>query len=688
MKEWKYRFKRGLASFLTVGMIAGGVNVVACIPAYAVEAVAPAAEDGEDGVRQITEGLKKQILEMFDGNSPMPKAEFKVVVNLKNRNNKFEENDALLRKINDKAPTIVEKLVKECPSELFWCDSYLGCKYDDRISNNDGTFNATYTIELEAKGEYKAKENTDATSISIQTIRDTKNAMSNSELDKVIDETIYNALKEKISKMVNGQDVQRKDARFTVTVDNCNEDIKEALEKRLAERAWEIESRLSSQCAPEMFWYDKQSKDLQGKYSYYVAPVSYSQAYNQAFCTFCFAVKKEYRLDDNADSLKVVAVQTTKKDIDDTILNNETMSDYAILCKYRDKLINDKNYKKNKGQLPQAFQWLCDQTAFTHGTACYTVTGTVGDGKEQNQHVWNIVKTEGMSYLVDLQNYNQANNWGFFLAGVQAYGTSGYKVGDTVYIPDAQTDLPDDLPALDSLRYRQKQSDFKFVPDPGQAGMVGVVGDKDIIIRVEGNKGDVTLPSPGPSIATITDLGNNQAQIHLVGPGVVHINALAGETDSYDPRRIFFQLTVKAKVADGDNKNPSGGNTGGSGSGGGTTGGGSSTGGSTGGGGSIGSLSVASVTGPELLPQVDFCIESGTDKIIKSVGAPDFTITAWGQVNDSKVTYASSDPAVATVNAETGTVHIVGAGTATISATASATTLHREEKCEYTVEVQ
>ena len=88
------------------------------------------------------------------------------------------------------------------------------------------------------------------------------------------------------------------------------------------------------------------------------------------------------------------------------------------------------------------------------------------------------------------------------------------------------------------------------------------------------------------------------------------------------------------------------------------------------------------------MPQVDFCIESGTDKIIKSVGAPDFTITAWGQVNDSKVTYASSDPAVATVNAETGTVHIVGAGTATISATASATTLHREEKCEYTVEVQ
>ncbi|MCI9441381.1 MAG: hypothetical protein HFH15_09170 [Ruminococcus sp.] len=112
-------------------------------------------------------------------------------------------------------------------------------------------------------------------------------------------------------------------------------------------------------------------------------------------------------------------------------------------------------------------------------------------------------------------------------------------------------------------------------------------------------------------------------------------------------------------------------------------------GGGTGGSGSTGNVTTTVSSGPgELLPQIDFCLNSGSATILKSVGADDFTITASGQVKDSAVTYASSDPSVATVDANTGTVHIVGAGTATISATASATTLHREEKCEYSLEVR
>lgn len=59
-----------------------------------------------------------------------------------------------------------------------------------------------------------------------------------------------------------------------------------------------------------------------------------------------------------------------------------------------------------------------------------------------------------------------------------------------------------------------------------------------------------------------------------------------------------------------------------------------------------------------------------TEKTV-TYGDEDFTVTAAGAVDGSTVTYSSSDTNVATVNAETGEVTIIGAGEATITATAS-----------------
>lgn len=697
MKKWKYRFKRGLASFLTVGMIAGGVSAATCFPVYAVEgekAGVTAIEKLDDLKDAVYAGLKEQILEMFTGNAPEEKKGFTVLADFKNQGK--EINGKWQEEITNGVDETLGKILQECPSEMFWYDSFnknsnkcTGTR--ERDEKND-IIHAKFEFQFAVKKAYQSKDSNDGITMSVQTIRDTKNAMSDSALDKVIDESIYNGLKEEISKMVNGQDRQPNEAVFTVIVDNCNSDVTQALGMKLEKRSLEIVSRLSGQCASEFFWYNEQSEELQGQSSYYVTR-AYSEAYNQGWFTFNFAVKDEYRPQDsktNPKSLDVGKVQDTKKNID-TILDNKDMSDYAILCKYRDQLVKDYQYNPdNPNQLPQAFQWLCDQTnAFTHGTECYTITGTV-DGVER---MWNIVKTEGKSYLVDLVNYTQANNWGFFLAGVQTNEKGGYKVDEIVYIPKEPTGLPADLPALDSLKYRQKQSDFKIIPEPGPAGMVDTVGNPDIIIEIDGNKGDVEFLSSNPSVATIINLGNKQAQIHMVGPGETFINALAGATDNYDPRRIVFKLTVKAAGGDvviPDNQNPGGGNTGGSGTGTGGSGTGvGGIGGGTGGSGSTGNVTTTVSSGPgELLPQIDFCLNSGSATILKSVGADDFTITASGQVKDSAVTYASSDPSVATVDANTGTVHIVGAGTATISATASATTLHREEKCEYSLEVR
>ena len=72
------------------------------------------------------------------------------------------------------------------------------------------------------------------------------------------------------------------------------------------------------------------------------------------------------------------------------------------------------------------------------------------------------------------------------------------------------------------------------------------------------------------------------------------------------------------------------------------------------------------------LAQSDFRFESIPSAVSKTYGDPDFSAGAVGAAEGSTVTYESSEPAVATVDG-TGKVTIKGAGTAIITAKASAT---------------
>ena len=83
-------------------------------------------------------------------------------------------------------------------------------------------------------------------------------------------------------------------------------------------------------------------------------------------------------------------------------------------------------------------------------------------------------------------------------------------------------------------------------------------------------------------------------------------------------------------------------------------------------------------------PQTGFKFENAA--VTKIYGNADFTITATDQVDGSSVTYSSSNEAVATVDS-TGKVTIVGAGTAKITATASATDDYAEATAQYTLTV-
>lgn len=86
------------------------------------------------------------------------------------------------------------------------------------------------------------------------------------------------------------------------------------------------------------------------------------------------------------------------------------------------------------------------------------------------------------------------------------------------------------------------------------------------------------------------------------------------------------------------------------------------------------------------LVQDGFKFENGS--VTKTYGDEDFTLTATGEVKGSTVTYESSEPAVAEVDSATGKVTIKSAGTAIITAKASATEDYDEAAvtCTLTVE--
>ncbi len=84
------------------------------------------------------------------------------------------------------------------------------------------------------------------------------------------------------------------------------------------------------------------------------------------------------------------------------------------------------------------------------------------------------------------------------------------------------------------------------------------------------------------------------------------------------------------------------------------------------------------------LPQPDFKFASGP--IDKTYGNDSFTMTATGAAEGSTVSYESSDPNVATVD-NTGKVTIVGAGRATIKATAAETKDYVSANKSYTLTV-
>lgn len=210
-------------------------------------------------------------------------------------------------------------------------------------------------------------------------------------------------------------------------------------------------------CPYEFFWY-------------YGASYGY---YSNNDLTFWFYPSPYYRpssYNDDSPTIDTVKLQraTTAANTAAAIVSEyAALSDYDKLCAYADKICSLVEYDYDAANnntfsldvspwslvnvfdgdsstnvvcegYSEAFQYLCDNSTFTNDIEVYCATG--------NNHKWNIVRINGVSYLMDVTHCDDGNcayRGPKFLAGAEGSIASGYYIYDYytgpfnyVYYPD------------------------------------------------------------------------------------------------------------------------------------------------------------------------------------------------------------------------------------------------------------
>lgn len=217
-----------------------------------------------------------------------------------------------------------------------------------------------------------------------------------------------------------------------------------------------VMSSLSADLPAELYWYDKT-----GGFNF-----SCSYDYTEyVLTTFTFTVSADYSPDgaeygyvyDNRKINTVKAAIDYAKDIVQKYQDAGT-SDYDILAAYKDEILalSEYNYDAAENDPPygdpwqliwvfdrdpnttvvcegysKAFQYLCDLTEFRNRSIeCYSVSGFMDGGA----HMWNIVRINGNSYLVDITNtgWDGVPN-SLFLKGAVGSVSDGYYCDGVYY---------------------------------------------------------------------------------------------------------------------------------------------------------------------------------------------------------------------------------------------------------------
>lgn len=282
---------------------------------------------------------------------------------------------------------------------------------------------------------------------------------------------IYNYLKEEIAKVANGTRdssiIEVNTAGMGISYING---VLYGLDFSVVVRA------LSVNCPYELYWFDK-AKGFASSY--------HGHHRNGAITSITcqFTVSQDYAVTDAAeniyypyqpDTAKTRAASAVIQNAQAVVENSRNLSDFDKLTAYRDYICDQVSYNYavagssgypygNPWQLiyvfdnnpdtnvvcegyAKAFKYLCDQTDFSNNVECYIVSGHIPES-----HMWNLVRINGRSYLVDVTNSDTSSvgqYGGLFLAGAPDATGDGY----TVNLPRVDLDGGRYIPAR-SLRY-------------------------------------------------------------------------------------------------------------------------------------------------------------------------------------------------------------------------------------------
>ena len=207
---------------------------------------------------------------------------------------------------------------------------------------------------------------------------------------------------------------------------------------------------LLADCPYEMYWFDKSTG------ASYSSKASYGQGTMTVTITFKFTPSEDYAgsSDYTVDASKAKATAAAAENAL-AIVEGYTGSDdvESILTYYKDEICSLVSYDSDADSssygdpwqivyvfdgdedtnvvcegYAKAFQYLCDLTWPNNDPLwCYTVSGTLTGGTGAGGHMWNIVRVDDESYLVDVTNSDSGTvgrNGDLFLVGEPASGGS------------------------------------------------------------------------------------------------------------------------------------------------------------------------------------------------------------------------------------------------------------------------
>ena len=262
---------------------------------------------------------------------------------------------------------------------------------------------------------------------------------------------LYNLLKEKFRQVADGQ---LDSSVFTLDVSGLG--IYRTGPSRLSINTEAILLALLLECPYEQYWFEK-TKGWASSYRYNSSG-RLSEMTFQCHTTEDYAQEgsspNTYR-PNSPDTNKTRAAAAVMGNARALVAQNSGKSDYEKLAAYRDYICAQVEYDHNAARsssyygapwqlinvfdnnprtnvvcegYSKAFQYLCDLSSFSNDIECYQATGrTNGD------HMWNTVRVNGQSYMVDLtacdSERGQSGDW--FLAGSPNATGNGF----TIYAP-------------------------------------------------------------------------------------------------------------------------------------------------------------------------------------------------------------------------------------------------------------